>query len=253
MIPKIIHYCWFGHGELPDTAKQCIASWKKFCPEFEIKEWNEENFDINAHAYTKDAYSAKKYAFVSDYARYFILEKNGGIYMDVDVELVKPIDTFIDHELFLGRQDDGQVNPGLIMGSNANHWFLKKVLEFYDTHKFDTNVNVVSITTSLLESEGMSSRDNNEVIKGINIYNSNYFCPISYLTGILELRKESVSIHHFDGSWLTDEEKLRHTVLNKYINIFGKKYGTNIWILKYSIIDNGVINTIKKIITNILK
>ena len=104
MITKTIHYCWFGRGELPEKAKQCIESWKKFCPDYEIKEWNEDNFDMNSCAYVKEAYEAKKWAFVSDYARFEILYKYGGLYFDTDVELVKSFDDIVSKGTFMGLQ-----------------------------------------------------------------------------------------------------------------------------------------------------
>ena len=256
MIPKVIHYCWFGRGKLPETAVKCIESWRKYCPDYEIKEWNEDNFSISDHEYAKRAYEEKKYAFVSDYARYYILEENGGIYMDVDVELVKGLDQFMQYELFFGRQDDGNINPGLIMGGEAHNWFLKKALDFYNNIDFDINnlnYNIVKITTDILCEIGFGLTDQTEEFKNIKVFSSKYFCPISYLTGELIMSDETVSIHHFDGSWLTDKEKERHEDLNKKIKRFGKKLGIGIWVIQYSVVDNGIVETIKRMMRKMIK
>lgn len=247
MIPKIIHYCWFGGEELSDTAIKCINSWRKYCPNYEIKMWNEDNFNIEEYEYTKSAYYAKKFAFVSDFARYYIIEKYGGIYMDVDVELIKPLDDFLQYPLFLARQDDGQINPGLIIGGVKNHEFLIESINYYKSHEFNIKENIVTITTNLLKKRNFSSNDILEEKENIKVFSSEYFCPISYLTGELRISEKTISIHHFDGSWLTDKEKARHNILSKYIKIFGKKTGTFLWIIKYYIEDFGVLETIKKI------
>ena len=120
MIPKIIHYCWFGKSELPVLAKKCISSWKKYMPDCEIKEWNEENFDVNIIKYTKEAYNYKKYAFVSDFVRFYVLKKYGGIYLDVDVEIIKPLDDLLEYKTILGFESVGRVNPGLILASEPD-------------------------------------------------------------------------------------------------------------------------------------
>ena len=138
MIPKIIHYCWFGRKPLPELAIKCIASWKKFFPDYEIKEWNEDNFDVNQIPYTMQAYKSKKYAFVSDFARFWILYNYGGIYFDTDVEVIKPMDHIIDQAPYMGVEIDlnlsdeqsisNSVNPGLGIAAPKGHYFYKKIL-----------------------------------------------------------------------------------------------------------------------------
>ena len=123
MIPKVIHYCWFGRNPLPKSALKCIDSWRKFFPDYEIKEWNEDNFDVNIIKYTQDAYNAKKYAFVSDYARIWILYNYGGVYFDTDVEVISPMTDIIEKGPFMGFEINNStenkiaVNPGLGIGS----------------------------------------------------------------------------------------------------------------------------------------
>ena len=124
-IPKIIHYCWFGGKPLPKSAIKCINSWKKFFPDYEIKEWNESNFDVNMIPYTKEAYAAKKYAFVSDFARFWVPHEYGGIYFDTDVEVIRPMDDIIARGAYLGMENRTAINPGLGMAAPAGHPFYK--------------------------------------------------------------------------------------------------------------------------------
>ena len=121
MIPKKIHYCWFGRGEKPKLARRCIASWKKFCPDYEIIEWNEDNFDINTNAYMQMCYEQKRYAFLTDYLRLLIIQEHGGVYFDTDVEVVKPLDDLLDSGAFFGFETDQYVNTGEGFGAEAGH------------------------------------------------------------------------------------------------------------------------------------
>ena len=167
MIPKIIHYCWFGRNPLPVLAQKCIASWKKYLPDYEIKEWNEDNFDVNIIPYTAEAYAQKKYAFVSDYARFWILYRYGGIYFDTDVEVIRPIDDIIARGNFMGFETDpnpkkgnaseGSVAPGLGLGVTPGLGLMKKMLDYYDGKHFVLEANaseqitVVDICTEVLK------------------------------------------------------------------------------------------------------
>jgi mannosyltransferase OCH1-like enzyme len=132
MIPKKIHYCWFGRGEKPPLAEKCIASWKKHCPDYEIIEWNEDNFDLAMNGYTRMCLAEKKYAFLSDYARLVILEKEGGIYFDTDVEVVRSFDRFLKYPAFLGFEDDDHVNTGIGFGAEAGSHVVRAMLTDYD-------------------------------------------------------------------------------------------------------------------------
>ena len=142
MIPKVIHYCWFGGKELPEYAQKCINSWKKYCPDYEIRQWNENNFDINVSQYVKEAYSCKKWAFVSDYARFWILYHYGGVYFDTDVELIKPINEIIDNGPFMGYEaycnihflnprKEHLINPGLGIASEKKSLLYKEILDYF--------------------------------------------------------------------------------------------------------------------------
>ena len=167
MIPKKIHYCWFGRNPLPESAKKCIASWRKFLPDYEIIEWNEDNFDVNSIPYTAQAYSVGKYAFVSDYARFKILYEHGGLYFDTDVEVIRPMDDIIDAGPFMGFEIDAAdpsvgVNPGLGLGALPRMDFFKTILSKYGSFSFlksDGSFNettIVAYTTDLLKENGLN-------------------------------------------------------------------------------------------------
>lgn len=227
MIPKIIHYCWFGGKPLPKLAKKCIASWKKYCPDYEIKEWNESNFDINSCAYVKEAYDSKKYAFVSDYARFDILYRYGGLYFDTDVELIKPIDEILEKGPFMGIEDFSigvekppriSVAPGLGIAANPGLGIYKELLDFYHTlHYINPNgtlnlETVVSYTTKILIKHGLKISDEIQKVGDITIYPQEYFNPCDMHTKNIVITEKTVSIHHYAGSWLSKKEKFKRFV-----------------------------------------
>ena len=238
MIPKIIHYCWFGRNPLPVSAQKCIASWHRFFPDYEIKEWNEDNFDVNIIPYTQQAYEAKKYAFVSDYARFWILYHYGGLYFDTDVEVIKPFDDITKRGPFMGIETSASwkgkpmVAPGLGLGVEAGHFFYENMLRAYGhleylkaDGSFD-NTTIVSYTTCELYKHGMITSENLQVVEGIWIYPSDYFCPMDSTTGITTITERTVSIHHYDCSWM-DHRSLSfrlHQVKNVLFRIIGQKY-----------------------------
>lgn len=221
MIPKIIHYCWFGNNALPELAKKCIASWKKYLPDYEIKEWNERNFDINIIPYTEEAYNQKKYAFVSDYARFWILYHYGGLYFDTDVEIIKSMDKIIERGSFMGCENVATaknkvdtspgselgVNPGLGLGTNAGNDLYKEILDMYSKKHFllpngvMNQVTIVKYTTQLLCTKGLTSTNDIQQVAGIWIYPKEYFCPKDYATGKLRITPNTVSIHHYSETW----------------------------------------------------
>lgn len=221
MIPKVIHYCWFGHNSLPELAVKCIASWKKFLPEYEIKEWNEDNFDVNIIPYTAEAYQAKKYAFVSDYARFWILYHYGGIYFDTDVEVIRSMDDIIARGPFMGCEKDAcdasvaNVAPGLGLGVSPGLGLYKEILDLYSTlyfKKYNGGYNtttVVEYTTRLLCKYGLAKVSGIQLIAGVLIYPKEYFCPINYETGKMQITDKTVSIHHYLASWQTKGMKIK--------------------------------------------
>ena len=221
MIPKIIHYCWFGHNPLPDLALKCIASWKRYMPDFEIKEWNEDNFNVNMIPYTREAYRLKKYAFVSDFARMWILFHYGGIYFDTDVELIRPIDDILNRGPFMGIESIKgnviNVAPGLGLGTEKNHHLYKEVIKWYEQHHYTTWLGdytgtIVRIVSDILHKNGLKCIGNYYYGSDICIYPKDYFCPLDYYTGVLEISPNTRSIHHYDASW---KSKKKRTVIDK--------------------------------------
>lgn len=229
MIPKIIHYCWFGRGPLPKLAQKCIDSWRKYLPDYEIREWNEDNFDVNIIPYTAEAYQLKKYAFVSDYARFWILFHYGGIYFDTDVEVIKPIDDIIKRGPFMGFETDPtngfaacRVAPGLGLGANMGNGMIKKFLDWYDSKHFEMKdltkdqITVVTIATSVLKENGLKAEKGIQKVEDIWIYPREYFCPINVTTNHLTITKNTRTIHHYAGSWINESPSLKNSI-KKYV------------------------------------
>lgn len=215
MIPKIIHYCWFGGNPLPKSALKCINSWKKFLPDYEIREWNESNFDVNMMAFTREAYKAKKYAFVSDVARFYVLYHEGGLYFDTDVEVVAPMQDIIERGAFMGIEvpaEEGKtypmVAPGLGLGVEAKHPFYETVLKHYEeSHFADENGvmipgTVVSHNTDILKLKGLRKTNEIQQVDGIWIYPQDYFNPFNDATGVLNKTKNTRSIHWYSKTWI---------------------------------------------------
>lgn len=211
MIPKIIHYCWFGRGEMPKLIKKCIKSWKKFCPDYEIMLWNEDSFDINSTIWTKQAYESKKYAFVSDYVRLKALHEYGGIYLDTDVELIQPLDELLSLNAFSGFESGTTVQTGVI-GSIKEHEVIKRWLSHYDNKSYIVNgepimePNVSFITDDLI-SRGLIMDDSLQVIDGMTIYPQTWFAPLSVVSIEKKITQNTHAIHHFTSTWRTDKAK----------------------------------------------
>ena len=229
MIPKNIHYCWFGGKKLPDLANKCINSWKKYLPDYEIIEWNESNFDVESCDYVKEAYKSKKWAFVSDYARFKILYDNGGVYFDTDVELIKPIDFIIEKGAFMGRQLGTQVAPGLGMAMEKQNLFCKDMLDMYNTIHFENYSNtsklktIVDYTTDYFCNKGYQDANTIQIIDGIQIYPKEYFNPCDMKTNRIHVTEKTVSIHHYAGTWVDPYSKFRGQVDFMVRNMFGER------------------------------
>lgn len=210
MIPKVIHYCWFGRGEKSKLIKKCIKSWHKYCPDYEIIEWNEDNFDINCNTFVKQAYEAKKWAFVSDYVRLFALYNYGGVYLDTDVEIIKPIDTFLNHEAFSGFENPKSVPTGIIAAQKEQSiiklWFdWYKDREFIVDGKMLHEPNVKFMTQTLLN-KGLILNNTYQEIEGFAMYPQTYFCPINVDQRTNCKSKNTYAIHHFTSSWRSKTE-----------------------------------------------
>ena len=234
MIPKIIHYCWFGGNPLPPLALECIASWKKYLPDYEIRQWDESNFDVNMIPYTAEAYKQKKYAFVSDFARFWIIYHYGGLYFDTDVEVIKPLDDIIAKGNFMGFEVDPDgdntpgkyaprfcfaVNPGVGFGMEKEHPFIKKMINLYAGLEFElppANIawykTIVAYTTEMLCKDGLKNIKGVQVVDGINIYPHEYFSPINMISGKLHVASNTHSIHRFMGSWGLKKKSLKDII-----------------------------------------
>lgn len=224
MIPKTIHYCWFGRGPKPALAEKCIASWRRFLPDYQIIEWNEDNFDINANAYIREAYAARKFAFVSDYARFVILYKLGGLYFDTDVEVIAPIDDIVAAGPFMGcerpysecrRPEELSVAAGLGLGAEAGMELYKEIIDYYDRARYEVPANgglplsVVQHVTGILCRKGLRLTPEIQTVGGVKIYPSDYFCPVSIVDFGLRITPNTRSIHHYDASWKPKSHRLK--------------------------------------------
>lgn len=215
MIPRVIHYCWFGRNPKPKLAKICIESWKKYCPDYKIVEWNEDNFDISAcPLYVRQAYEAKKWAFVSDYARLKIIYENGGIYLDTDVELIKPLDPFLRYNAFFGFEAKEWIATGLGFGAVKGMTVLYEMMQDYEGIPFyneDGSLDMVPCpyrNTKALIRRGLKQDDSYQVLdENIHIFSTEYFDPVEYETKLIKKTKKTVSIHYYSGSWYAEEKK----------------------------------------------
>lgn len=269
MIPKIIHFCWFGGNPLPPLALECIASWRKYLPEYEIWQWSEESFDendnvneknnennndkvngnrndndnrnvdaqvkpdrimgfdVNLIPYTAEAYKQKKYAFVSDYARFWIMYKYGGVYFDTDVEVIKTMDDIIAKGSFAGYEKDpdgknyGTVALGLGFALTKEHYFMKSLLDYYAHLSFEIKdgkvKTIVGHTTDLLISQGLTCKPGMQDINGLTIYPAEYFCPIHNVTKRLHITDNTRSIHRYMDSWNENKKSNLKDRLREYI------------------------------------
>lgn len=233
MIPKKIHYCWFGGKPLPELAKKCIASWKKYCPDYEIIEWNESNFDINCCGYVKEAYTAKKWAFVSDVVRLYALVNYGGIYMDTDVEVIRPLDDILKYEAVSGFESQTQIQTGLMACREGQTLFSELLHEYDNAHfvkedgSYDLTTNVTRITDICLK-YGLKQDNTFQIINGFALFPNEYFCPKDFVTGIVTLTRNTYTIHHFEGSWNTPEEKKLNQLRQYCTSVLGEKHGISI-------------------------
>lgn len=214
MIPKTIHYCWFGRGELPSLAKRCIASWRQFFPDYEIKEWNEDNFDVNIIPYTAEAYKAGKYAFVSDYARFWVLYHFGGVYFDTDVEVIKPMDDVLEKGPFMGFELLGAkpaVAPGLGLAAEPGMTLYNAILDRFEQMPFlieNGSLNpytMIPMVTDVLKERGLTGDGMVEQVAGVNIYPPDWFNPFDDATGRLRKTENTRTVHWFAKSWMPAE------------------------------------------------
>lgn len=231
-IPKIIHYCWFGGNPLPESAIKCINSWKKFFPEYEIKEWNESNFDVECCEYVREAYEAKKWAFVSDYARFWIMYNYGGLYFDTDVEVISSMDDILKEGPFMAFEKADKnpkylpVSLGLGFATTPKMKIIKEIMNLYDKEHFilkdgkQNPKNIIHYTTETLIKNGLKNENIIQKISGVTIYPDDYFCPMNYYTGKMIITNNTRTIHWYDSSWFSESDKKIMIAERKIKNIF---------------------------------
>lgn len=223
MIPKTIHYCWFGRGPKPPIAQKCIASWKKFCPDYEIIEWNEDNFDVNKNGYTRMCVREKKYAFLSDYVRLLVVAEHGGVYFDTDVELIRPIDHLLAQEAFFGFETLEYVASGLGFGSVAHGAAVEAMLAEYDPllSGTDGTRGCPRLNTAALLKLGLRPDGSRQMVAGALILPVDCLNPYESTTGRLRKTKDTCSIHWYSATWMSPGKRLRSAVMKPLHRIFG--------------------------------
>lgn len=226
-IPRIIHYCWFGRSEKPEIVKKCIQSWKNILTDYEIIEWNEDNFDINSNKYVKEAYENKKYAFVSDYVRVKALYDMGGIYLDTDVEVYKPLDKFLVKESFWGFEEKNYIATSTI-GARSGNKLIKQFLDFYEGKSYtemakdiETSTNV-QIVTRIFKEIGFKMNGERQSIDNIGtIYPQEYFSPYDYINYYDKKTDKTYTMHHFYKSWISPKDKIRSNIKKVLSKVIG--------------------------------
>ena len=226
MIPKKIHYCWFGHGELSSKAKKCIQSWKKYCPDYEIIEWNESNFNINQNKYTQKVYREKKYAFLSDYARLKIIYEQGGIYLDLDVEVIKSLDDLLSNKAYFAFENKNYVASGLGFGAEAHKKAVKSLLDEYN-HLLDGTKEIIGcpiLNTQALVKLGLKLNGELQELDDCTVYPSDYFNPYDDPTGRLNKTNNTYSIHWYAKSWMDKKTIIRSTLTKPLHRLLGTDF-----------------------------
>ncbi|MDO3409404.1 glycosyltransferase [Saccharibacillus sp. CPCC 101409] len=231
-IPKIIHYCWFGRGELPELAVKCIESWKTYLPDYKIVRWDEDSFDIESNLFVRQAYKARKFAFVSDYVRLYALYTQGGIYMDTDLQVLKSLDPFLHHEAFSGFETPKTI-PTAVMGAKAGSPVMHAFLDYYTDRSFikpDGNMDIttnVKIITEYCLSRGFEPNNEYQVFEGFALYPKNVFSPMDWNPDKEKIAdkpipEESYTVHHFAGSWLSEKD------IRRSKSLLWRKFGRQI-------------------------
>ncbi|MCQ5184593.1 glycosyltransferase family 32 protein [Phascolarctobacterium faecium] len=231
MIPKVIHYCWFGGKPLPEDVKRYIKTWKKYCPDYEIKEWNESNFDVKQNQYCREAYEAKKWAFVSDYVRLKVLYDYGGIYMDTDVEVCKPLDDLLSYSFLSGFETENQIQTGVVAAGLDNK-LVSYLLSYYAEKDFknkdgsyDMTTNVITITKMLKDKYHIKLNNTFQIFGDNNaIFPLEYFCAKDFFSGKVLKTENTYTIHHFNGSWLTPLQISKLKIKKFLVKVIGSEF-----------------------------
>lgn len=215
-IPKKIHYCWLGRNPKPKSVLKCIESWKKFCPDYEIIEWNEDNLDISSHLYSKQAYDAKAWAFATDYFRLWIIYTHGGIYLDTDVQVIKPLDPLLENKAFIGFETVDEINTGAGFGAEAGSPFLAENMKAYESLVFVKADGTYDKTpapyysTEVARKYGLTADAGKvQTVLDLTCYPREYFSPKEFFTGRIHLTRNTYTIHHYSATWYTEEDRVR--------------------------------------------
>ena len=229
MIPKVIHYCWFGRGEKPKLALKCIESWKQYCPDYQIIEWNEDNFDLTQHPYLQWCYVQKKWAFLSDFARLLILAERGGIYLDTDVEVIRPLDDLLWYDAFFGFEDDAHLNTGHGFGCIPHHPAVEAMAEKYralipDAEGAFPIMTCPQVNTDALIPYGLALNGQRQTVLGAEILPADYFNPYDDPTGRMRKTPNTYSIHWYGKSWLGPKNILKSRLMKPLHRIFGTDF-----------------------------
>lgn len=240
---KVIHYCWFGKNEKSELIAKCIESWKTFFPDYEIVEWNESNFDINCCDYVREAYNAKKWAFVSDYCRILVLFLYGGVYFDTDVQIIKRTSAF-EHNC-IGFEKKKLLNPGLVLAAEKGNWFCKEMLDAYNRDHFllDNSFNYKTIcdrSTEIFLRKGLKLNNKTQKVLDFVVYSTEYFNPKGTADGEPIITQNTVSIHLFNGSWVSEDYVHSHRNIKSRIygvvkRLFGARFAS--WLRR--LVNNG--------------
>ena len=223
MIPKTIHYCWFGRSNKPKLTERCIESWKQYCPDYEIIEWNEDNFDLSANGYLKECYKQGKYAFISDYARLVIVEQFGGLYFDTDVEVIRSFDDLLTNKAFFGFENDYYVASGLGFGAEKNNPVLKEMIKEYEPlldGKHGT-IGCPILNTNALSRCGLVKDGKKQALNEVVIYPWDYFNPMDSATGRIRITENTYSIHRYSMSWMPVRKRLKSRITQFFHRWFG--------------------------------
>ena len=226
MIPKKIHYCWFGKNEKSKLTKRCIESWEKYCPDYQIIEWNEDNFNLHQHPYLLWCYENKKWAFLSDFARLLIVNQNGGIYFDTDVELIKNPDELLQYSAFFGFENNEKINTGLGFGAEKNNEILSAIVDVYMEIRPNTDGSYTLITCPTLNTKallplGLKLSGKRQNLNGAEILPVEFLNPYDDQTGRMKKTNNTISIHWYSKGWLDKKTIIRSKISKLFHRVFG--------------------------------
>lgn len=227
MIPKVIHYCWFSGEEKTELVKKCMDTWRKKMPDYEIKEWNCDNFDFSINSFAREAIECKKWAFASDFVRLYVLYNEGGIYLDSDIEVLKNFDDLLDCDGFTGLESKGVITAWLF-GSKKGNPLIKEFLDYYEDKHFINKNKMMTIPNTVPLSEickkyGLKNDDVLYKLENMTIYPTDFFCGKSIVDGKIRLTNNTYTIHHFEGGWQSRKERFIRTLKYKMFCLFGNR------------------------------